>query len=131
MGLKVTKVHRVLKFKESAWMKPYIELNTELRKKAETDFEKDFFKLMNNSVFGKSTENVRRRIDVRLTTEDKKKEKWIKNPRFKCTKEFNEDLSGFLMIKKTTTLNKPLYVGQAILDVSKILMYEYYYNNIK
>ena len=119
MGLKLKKIHRVLKFKESAWMEAYIGLNTGLRKKATADFEKDFFKLMNNAVFGKSMENVRNRIDVRLTVEDKWKDKWVKECRFKCSKDFNEDLSGYLMKKKSVTLNKPIYVGQAILDISK------------
>ena len=131
MGLKLKRVHRILKFKESPWMAPYIELNTNLRKNAKTDFEKDFFKLMNNAVFGKSMENVRNRIDVKLTVDNDVKKKWIKNPRFKCTKDFNEHLSGFLMNKATVTLDKPVYVGQAILDLSKTLMYDWYYNDIK
>ena len=91
-------------------MAPYIELNTNLHKNAKTNFEKD------NSVFGKSMENVRNRIDLRLTYEEKRKLLWIENPRFKCTKDFNDDLSGFLMNKVTVTLDKPVYIGQAILD---------------
>ena len=86
------------------------------------DFEKDIFKLMNNAVFGKTMENVRNRIDFRLTA-DENKGKWIKNPRFKCTKDFNKHLSGFMMNKASVTLNKPIYVGQAILNISKTLMY--------
>ena len=108
-------------------MKPYIELNTELRKRASSDFEKDFFKLMNNSVFGKSMENVRNRIEVQLHTDRNKKLKRIKNPRFKCTKEINENLSAITLHKTEVELNKPIYVGQAILDISKTLMYDYFY----
>ena len=130
LGLKLTKVHRVLKLEEFAWMKPYIELNTNFRKEAKTDFEKDIFKLMNNAVFGKTMENVRNRIDFRLTA-DENKGKWIKNPRFKCTKDFNKHLSGFMMNKASVTLNKPIYVGQAILNISKTLMYHWYYDDIK
>ncbi|XP_067947655.1 uncharacterized protein [Watersipora subatra] len=130
-GLRLTKVHRVLKFKESAWMEPYIRLNTDLRKKAKTDFKKEFFKLMNNAGFGKSMENVRKRIDVELTTKMNRKQKLINKPRFKCKKEFNENLAAILMSKSTVTLNKPIYVGQAILDLSKLLMYEFFYDDIR
>ena len=107
-GLKLTKIHKVLKFKESAWMKPYIEMNTELRKKAKSDFEKYFFKLMNNAVFGKSMENVRNRIEVLLEMNEKVKRRRVKNPRFKGSKEFNDTLSAYLMNPVTVELNKPV-----------------------
>jgi hypothetical protein len=131
LGLKLTKVHRILKFKESRWMKPYIDLNTSLRTEATSEFEKDFYKLMNVSVFGKSMENVRNRIEVQLHTDEKILLKRIANPRFKCTKEFNDELSAVTLRKTTVTLNKPIYTGQAILDISKTLMYDYYYNHLQ
>ncbi|XP_067945243.1 uncharacterized protein [Watersipora subatra] len=130
-GLRVTKVHRALKFKESAWMEPYIRLNAELRKEAKTDFGKDFFKLMMNAVFGKTMEDVCKWIEVELTTNTKRQQKLINRPRFKCKKEFNDELSAVSMNKTTVTLNKPIYVGQAILDLSKMHMYDFFYDVIR
>jgi hypothetical protein len=143
-GLKVTKVHRVLQYTQAPWMKPYIDLNTELRKKATNAFEKDFFKLMNNSVFGKTMENVRKRIQVDLVIDSdidgesdklrKKRDKLRKltaDPGFKSVKVFDNGLVAVHRAKSEVRLNKPIYVGQAVLDLSKILMYDFHYNVIK
>ena len=131
LGLKIKAIHKILAFKERPWMKDYIDMNTEMRKEASTDFEKDFFKLMNNAVFGKSMENVRNRIDVRLLAETEQLEKIKRNPKFRCTKEINDDLSAVLLTKTKCVLNKPIYIGMSILDVSKVLMYKYWYNELK
>ena len=131
LGLKVSKVHRVLEFDQSPWLKQYIDYNTEKRKNAKNDFEKDFFKLMNNSVFGKTMENIRKRVDVRLVTDEKKLLKLTSKPTYVSSKIFNENLVAVHKIKETLTLNRPAYVGMCILDLSKTLMYDFHYNYIK
>ena len=131
LGLKVSKVHRVLEFDQSPWLKQYIDYNTEKRKNAKNDFEKDFFKLMNNSVFGKTMENIRKRVDVRLVTDEKKLLKLTSKPTYVSSKIFNENLVAVHKIKETLTLNRPAYVGMCILDLSKTLMYDFHYKYIK
>ena len=131
LGLKVTKVHRVLEFNQSPWLKKYIDFNTEKRKVAKSEFEKNFFKLMNNSVFGKTIENLRKRVNVSLITNPKKLLKHSSKPSFVSSKIFNENLVAVQKIKESLTLNCPAFVGMAILDLSKTLMYNMHYNYIK
>ena len=130
-GLKVTQVHEIMTFKQSPHIKDYIYQNTVLRKKAKTDFEKDFFKLLNNSAFGKTMENVRRRQDIRLVTNKKKAEKLISQPHFKHFHIFTEDLTAVSMSKTKVELNKPVHIGMAVLELSKLLMYKFFYNYFK
>ena len=131
LGLKFSKVHRVLEFNQSPWLKQYIAFNTEKRKNAKNAFEKEFFKLMNNSVFGKTMENIRKRVDVRLVTDEKKLLKLTSKPTYVSCKIFNENLVAVHKIKETITLNRPAYVGMSILDLSKTLMYDFHYKYIK
>ena len=131
LGLKLTKIHRVLEFNQSPWLKQYIDFNTEKRKNAKNAFEKDFFKLMNNSVYGKTMENLRKRVDVRLITDEKKLIKLTSKPTFISAKIFNDNLVAVHKIKETLVLNKPSYIGMCILDLSKTLMYDFHYNYIK
>ena len=131
LGLKIIKVHRVLEFNQSPWLKQYIDFNTEKRKNAKNAFEKDFFKLMNNSVYGKTMENIRKRVDVRLVTDEKKLLKMTSKPTYVSSKIFNNNLVAVHKIKETITLNKASYVGMCILDLSKTLMYDFHYNYIK
>ena len=130
LGLKVTKIHRVLEFDQSPWLKKYIDYNTQKRTNAKNNFEKDFFKLMNNSVFGKTMENLRKRVDVRLITNEKKLLKMTSKPTYVSSKIFNENLVAVHKIKETLTLNRPAYIGMCILDLSKTLMYDFHYNYI-
>ena len=130
-GMKLKKIHRGIKFVESKWMKPYIDKNTNLRAKAKNNFEKDYYKLMNNSVFGKTMENLRNRVDVRLVNTKEKLRKLVAKPNFKSRKIFNENLVSVHMSKTSLLMNKPIYLGMCILDLSKIIMYDFHYNYIK
>ena len=122
----------MLEFDQSPWLKQYIDFNTEKRKHARNPFEKDFFKLMNNSVFSKTMENLHKRVDVRLVTNEKKLLKLTSKPTYVSSKTFNENLVAVHKIKETLTLNRPAaYVGMCILDLSKTLMYDFHYNYIK
>ena len=131
LGLKLKKIHRVLQFDQSPWLKQYIDLNTQKRTHAKNSFEKDFFKLMNNSVFGKTMENIRKRVDVRLVTSKEKLLKLASKPTYVSSKIFNENLVAVHKIKETLTMNRPAYIGMCILDLSKTLMYDFHYNYIK
>ena len=106
-------------------------MNTKLRKEAKNEFEKDFFKLMNNSVFGKTVENVRNHRDIKLVTTDGKRNKLVSEPNYHTTKCFSENLLATEMKKTKVKMNKPVYLGMSILDISKTLMYEFWYDYIK
>ena len=130
-GLKLKKIHRGIKFIESAWLKPYIDKNTNLRTQAKNNFEKDFFKLMNNSVFGKTMENIRNRVNVKLVNTEERLKKLSAKPNYKSCKIFNENLISVHMKKTSLTMNKPVYLGMCILDLSKTIMYDFHYQYIK
>ncbi|KAK3108822.1 hypothetical protein FSP39_016459 [Pinctada imbricata] len=131
LGMKVSKVHRAIKFHQSPWLKPYIEFNTNMRKQARNQFEKDFYKLMNNSVFGKTMENLRKRVNIQLVHREKRLVKLTAKPGFKSFKIFNEDLASVELVKTKLVLNRPIYVGFTILELSKVLMYDFHYNHVK
>ena len=131
LGLKLKKIHRVLEFREKQWLKEYIDFNTEKRKNAKNAFEKDFFKLMNNSVFGKTMENVRKRSNINLETDPDHLLRQTAKPTFVSCKIFHENLVAVHMKKNFLKLDKPSYVGMCILDLSKVLMYDFHYNFIK
>ena len=106
-------------------------MNTELRKKAKKDFVKDFFKLMNNAVFVKTMENVRKHRDMKLVTTDKRRNKLVSEPNYYTMKYFSENLKEIKMKKTKIKINKPIYLGLSILEISKILMYEFWYDYMK
>lgn len=134
LGVEMTKIHRAIKFNQSFWLKKYIDLNTEFRKHAKNEFEKNHFKLNNNAIFGKSMENIRNRRNIKLVT------KWggkggarsvIAKINFKKSVIVNEDLFMVELGKTHIKFNKPLFVGMAILDISKDLMYDFHYYYIQ
>ncbi|GET51323.1 uncharacterized protein LOC114537920 [Rhizophagus irregularis DAOM 181602=DAOM 197198] len=133
-GLVIKKVYEAIKFEQAPWMKPYIEFNTAKRAKAKNDFEKDFYKLMNNSVFGKTMENLRKRVCVSVVqpqTHPKKYKKLTSDPAFKGRKIFSENLVAIHRRKVEVMLNRPTYVGMSMLDLSKLCMYQFYYDTLK
>ena len=103
-------------------------MNTELRKNAKKKIEKDFFKLMNNSVFGKTMENVRYHRDIKLVTSDKRRKRLVFEPNYHSHKKSSDHLMAIEMKKTRIKMNKRLYLGASILDISKTLMYEFWYN---
>ena len=128
--MKLTKIHRVLQFNESPWLAKYIHFNTKKRKRKEAnnDFEKDYFTLMNNAVFGKTLENLRKRINLKLSNNEDIDTKHASRANFISGKMFNENLLAIKIIKEELLLNRPIYVGMAILDFSKLLMHVFHYN---
>ena len=130
-GLKLKKVHRIIEFNQEAWLKRYIDINTELRKKASNNFEKDFFKLMNNAVFGKTMENVRKHRDIKLVKTDCKRNKLVSEPNYHTMKLIEENLSIIEMKKVEVKMNKLIYLGLLILEISKATMYEFWYDYMK
>ena len=130
-GLKLIKVHKIIQFDQEAWLMPYIDMNTRLRKDVRNDFEKDFPKLMSNAVFEKTIENIRKHRNIKLVTSDKRRSIFVSEPNYHTSKYISEDLIIIEMKKVEVKMNKPIYLGQAILDISKTLMYEFWYDYIK
>jgi hypothetical protein len=131
LGLELISINRVIKFNQSPWLKPYIDQNTQLRKDSKNDFEKDFFKLMNNSEFGKQMESVRKRCDVHIVSDYEQFRKKQKDPSFSHRFILDENLVLINMKKKIVKLNKPIIGGFCILEISKYIMYNYYYTHLK
>ena len=120
-GMKLKCVKRVLEFEQKCWMEPYIRMNTEFRKQAKNDFEKNFYKLMNNSVFGKTMENLHNRVDIKIvrSNETDKIRKLVASPLYSRHVIFTNDLVGIDMRKSRLLLNKPVYTGITILTTAR------------
>ena len=128
LGVKVIKVYRIISFEESNWLAKYINFNTEQRTKAKSPFEKDLWKLMNNSFYGKTLENIRGRSEIKLLTDEEEVKKYVKKPNFKDSIIFDNNFVAIVNNVTSVRFNKPIYLGQAVLDYSKQLMYDFYYN---
>ena len=126
--LKLKKIHRIIEFNQKAWLKPYIDMNTELKKAAKNGFEKDLFKLMNNSVFWKTMENIRNHRNIKLVTADKKRSKFVSEPNYHTINLISEYLSIIEMKKTKIKMSQPIYLGLSILEISKTLMYKFWYD---
>ena len=131
-GLKLIRVHSVfISFRQEAWLKGYIDLNTELRKNAKNEFEKDFYKLKINSIYGKTVQNDRKHRDIKLVTTEYKRNKLASEPNYHFTKCISKHLLVMEVKKTEVKMNKPIYLGQAVSDLSKRLMFEFWYDYLK
>ena len=131
LGMKLTNIHKILRFKQSNWMKKYIDFNIEKRENATNSFEKNFFQLMTNSVYGKAIANLRKRIGVKIANNEKDFLKHTRKLTFISRIIFGKDYAAIHEIKPVLTLNKPIYVGFTVLELSKWLMYDFHYNFIE
>ena len=131
MGLRITKIHKIIQFTQKPFLKSYIDYNTQKRTQAKNSFEKDYYKLKNNALFGKTMEDVRKRMEYKLVTDVSQIEKIFSSPRLHSHDIITEELTGFKMFKSKVTLCKPVYIGQAVLDHSKLEMYKLYYQTLK
>ena len=127
-GLVLRTVHRVIRFRQSRWLQAYIGKNSTLRANSKDAFQKDFLKTMNNSVYGKTCENLTKRTDIRLVTDGRKCSKLIKKPHCLSFEIFNEDIAAIELQKVKCLINKPTYVGFTVLELSKLLMYKFHYD---
>ena len=127
----LTRIHRAISFKQRSWLKPYIDFNTEKRRQATSEHEKNFFKLLINAIFGKMMENVRRYKNVRLIENERQHTFYSSKPQFKQFQIISDNLVTVELLKPEITLNKAIYCGLSILDLSKYRMFDFHYNYIK
>ena len=124
--MKLLKIHRVLSFKQSNWLKSYSDFNTEKRQKGPDEFNKNLHKLLNNCIYGKSNENQRKRMNVKLINNKKVYQRCVKKPNFISQKVFDKKFVAAHCSKTVMTLGKPIYVGFCILEPSRLLIYQFH-----
>ena len=130
-GAEITKIHRIIRFNQQKWLKVYVDFNTEKRCLAVSDFEKSFFKLLINSIFGKLMENVRKYKNVHLISSGRQHRLYTSKPQFKRFKIHSEDLVMVELEQTNVTLNKPIYCGFTVLELSNLHMYKFHYEVMK
>ena len=126
LGMKLVKIHRILCFKQSYWFKKYVDFNTEKRKESTDEFNQNLYKLLNNCIYGKSIENIRKRINVKLINDKRKYQKIVNKSNFISQKIIDKNFVAVHCSKEVLTLNKPIYVGFTILELSKLKMYQFH-----
>ncbi len=126
-GLRLKKIHRVISFTQSPWLKTYIDINIELRKQAKNKFETDYFKLLNNSIFGRSIMNLRKFLKAKLVLNEKQYSRAVKKVNFAKSTIFNENIALMEFYKCNLLLKMPVYLGFSILDISKTIQYNWFY----
>lgn len=130
-GMTLTKVHRVIQFRQRAWMKVYIEKNQDLRANSTSDFEKNFYKLMNNACYGKTCENQRKRTNIQLVTDPIKAQKLLGMPHLIGFRVFTSEIAALELMKPRCVINRPFYAGFAVLELAKLHMYKFHYDFVK
>ena len=128
LGMNLKKVHRILKFKQKVWMKPYIDFSTHNRKEATNDADKNHFKLSKNAVYGKAMENLRTRIKIRIVKNEKHIVTHISKPSYVSHKIFDKNVVAIHEKKISLTVNKPIYVGFTVLEINRLPIYAVHYN---
>jgi len=131
LGMTLKAVHQILEFRQSPWLAKYIEFNTELRKRANNDFDRELTKLFNNSMYGKCLECLRDRLNVSFAQNERQAKRLVAKPQFQEFKIFSEDLVAVHCLQPKVLLNRPICAGFAVLELSKLAMYEFHYNYVK
>ena len=130
LGMKLVKIHRILSFKQSNWLNVFTDFNSKKRRESSDEFSKDLYKILNNCSYGKSIENIRKRINVKLVNDKKTYQKIVNRPNFIPQKIIDKNFPAVHCSKEVLTLSKPIYTGFCILELSKLLMYQFHYDYV-
>ena len=132
-GMIVDKVHNIISFRQNRWLEKYINFNTQKRNQAVNDFEKDFYKLLNNAFYGKTMENVRNRLNIKFIKKDEYREiiKQQSKLAFNGIRKSYENCDSYTFKQNEVLMDKPIYLGFFVFELSKLLMYETYYDKLQ